>query len=108
MPVVPNAFFVHDVFTPRTIFGEGSLEHLREEAGRFGRRALVITTPGQHALGERALRLLGDHGAACHPHARMHVPRPVVDEALAAAQALRADVLVVRWAAAVLLAWLRR
>jgi len=84
--------FVHDLTTPRVVFGLGSLADLAQEAERLGlTRVLVVCTPGQTALGERATALLGDAGAGLHARARMHVPADVAAVAVAETRDRNAD-----------------
>lgn len=87
----------HFAVTPqptRVLFGSGSLERLAVEASTLGQRALVLTTPGQHDLGRRALALLGPSGAGLHAGARIHVPQATIDEASIALAASGADLLI--------------
>ncbi|KQT13916.1 maleylacetate reductase [Ramlibacter sp. Leaf400] len=78
--------------SPRVVFGAGSLARLGEEIDRLEiRRAIVLCTPGQRALGERVAALLGARAAGVFAGAVMHVPQEVVHEARAAARSLGAD-----------------
>ncbi len=84
--------FVHDLATPRVVFGAGTLAQLPEEARRLGlARALVVSTPGQAALGERVTTQLGQAAVGLHARARMHVPADVAAAAVTDARARNAD-----------------
>jgi alcohol dehydrogenase class IV len=87
--------FIHRFNPARVVFGPGTFAELEREAALLGAgRAIVISTPGQRALGERALRALGKRGAGAHAGAVMHVPRDTVVAATAAARDVRADCIV--------------
>jgi maleylacetate reductase len=67
--------FVHQAPAMRVMFGAGMLARLPDEVALLGaKRALVLCTPGQRALGERALSLLGERAAGVFAGAAMHVP----------------------------------
>ena len=84
--------FLHDQPATRTLFGEGRLAELPNEADRLGlKRLLVLSTPEQTALGGEALRLLGPRGAGLFTKARMHVPIETAEAARAEARRLDAD-----------------
>lgn len=80
--------FVHESRPSRVVFGRGRRAQLLAEMDVLGlRRALVLTTPEQVALGRQVADLLGaDRCAGVHAGAVMHVP---VDAARAAIQAAR-------------------
>ncbi len=78
-------------------FGPGSLARLPGEVDRLGcRRAFVITVPelAGGSVSSRVRELLGERLAGIFDGVRAHVPYPVVMEALAAARATGADLLV--------------
>jgi len=84
--------FVYQAAPARVIFGAGTLARLPEETERLGaRRALVLSTPGQRALAERAATLLGDRAAGVFSGAAMHVPIESAREARKLARSLGAD-----------------
>lgn len=84
--------FVYQSLPTRVVFGWGKLSALAEEIERLGaRRALILTTPEQHGLGERVAALLGDRAAGVYPHAVMHVPLEVAQAARVEAAHLDAD-----------------
>ncbi len=84
--------FVYEALPSRVIFGAGSLGSVGVEIERLGStKALVLTTPNQHALGERVAALLGDRAAGIYPLAVMHVPIAVAEAARAEAARLGAD-----------------
>lgn len=59
----------------RIVFGAGSLARLGAEVDALGaHRVLVLCTPGQRALAERAAALLGARSAGVFDGAVMHVP----------------------------------
>jgi len=84
--------FVYDALPIRVVFEAGALERLPEEVARLSlQRVLVVSTPGQQALGQRVTDLLGDRTVGLHAQARMHVPAPVAATAVHHAQETRAD-----------------
>ncbi|MBP0445529.1 maleylacetate reductase [Roseomonas sp. SSH11] len=84
--------FTHAPLPQRVVFGAESLGRLPAELDAMGlRRVLVLSTPGQRALGERVLALIGARGAGLHAEARMHVPVEVAEAASVRAAALGAD-----------------
>lgn len=84
--------FVYQALPARVIFQAGALSRLPEEVQRLGaRRALILTTPGQRQLGERAARALGSLAAGVCSAAVMHVPREAAEAARAQAEQLSAD-----------------
>ncbi len=87
--------FEHDTDASRTVFGTGTLSRVGDELGRMGgRRALVLSTPGQRALAMRVAGVLGDACAGIFDGAAAHTPVEVTDAALARAQELAADSVV--------------
>jgi alcohol dehydrogenase class IV len=84
--------FVYTSLPSRVVFGPGSLSRIGDEADRLGaRRILVLTTPEQEALGQRAAEALGERAVAVFPGAVMHVPIAVAEAARAQATRLDAD-----------------
>jgi alcohol dehydrogenase class IV len=84
--------FVYQAQAARVIFGEGTGAKLGEEAVQLGlSRALVLCTPGQTALAERASQWLGGRAVGVFDGATMHTPVSVTERALKAAQELKAD-----------------
>ena len=76
----------------RVLFGRGRVVDVADEVRRLGaRRALVLSTPGHRALGERVSALLGDLAAGVYSKATMHTPVEVTEDALATLQRLDAD-----------------
>lgn len=76
----------------RIAFGAGLLAQLPQELDRLGvSRALVLTTPGQRALGERVAALLGERSVGVYAGAVMHVPVDAAQAARDEAQRLGAD-----------------
>jgi alcohol dehydrogenase class IV len=88
--------FTYDALPIRVVFGAGTLTQLPDEVGRLGlANVLVLSTPGQHALGQRLVDLLGPLAAGLHAHAKMHVPADVAAAAVAEATRINADGIVV-------------
>ena len=84
--------FVFDTRLPRTVFGAGALRHLGREMDALGlARALVLTTPGQSALGARVAAMVGARSAGVFAEAAMHVPIETARAACDAARRLGAD-----------------
>jgi alcohol dehydrogenase class IV len=84
--------FVHQAAATRVVFGAGTLARLADEVARLGaRRALVLCTPGQRALGERAAALLGERAAGVFAGAAMHVPIETARAAREEARRIGAD-----------------
>jgi maleylacetate reductase len=86
---------VYNATPPRVVFGVGAIESIRDEVGRLGRqRALVVTTPGRAALGERVLERIGKLGTGLLPQAVSQVPIELARTAREAAQGRGADCIV--------------
>src|SRR5690348_1476187 len=84
--------FTYQPQPTRVIFGAGRIDQLAAEVARLGAsRVLVLSTPGQRALAERAAELLGDRAAGIHAGAVMHVPIEAATLARAEAARLQAD-----------------
>ena len=84
--------FRYESLPGRVVFGSGTLDRLPEEAARLHlRRVLIVGTPGQTALAERARAHLGDAAAGIFSRAAMHTPEEVTRSALDIAQKLNAD-----------------
>ena len=82
--------FVFQMRMPRVVFGAGALRQVRHEVELIGaERALVLSTPGQQALAERVVGLLGPHAAGVFGEAAMHVPVETVHAAEDAVQRRR-------------------
>lgn len=79
----------------RVRFGTGSIAHLPEEIARLGAgRVLLLTTPQQTALADRAQDLLGPIAVARFTGATMHTPVEVTEAALELVEAEGIDGLV--------------
>ncbi|MPY55660.1 maleylacetate reductase [Streptomyces spongiae] len=84
--------FTYEALPMRVVFGAGSLDRLPQEAERLHlRRLLVLSTPGQRDLAERAAALLGESCAEVFAEARMHVPAGIASKALEVARDVAAD-----------------
>jgi maleylacetate reductase len=87
--------FLYQSQASRVVFGAGSLAQLAAEVAQLGaRHVLVLCTPPQRALAERAASLLGERAAGIFDQAVMHVPVDSANAARAAASALGADAFV--------------
>ncbi len=87
--------FQFENLATRVRFGSGSLRHLREEVVRLGAgRVIVLTTPQQVSLADRAEELLGDLAVARFTDATMHTPVSVTEAALAISRQAGADGIV--------------
>ncbi|WP_327098179.1 maleylacetate reductase [Nocardia vinacea] len=84
--------FTYDALPMRVVFGSGSIEQLAAETDRLGlRRVLVLSTPEQRALADRAAGLLGKAAVGVFDSARMHVPVETVQAAESMASELQVD-----------------
>ncbi|MBT8769225.1 maleylacetate reductase [Metapseudomonas boanensis] len=84
--------FVYQGLASRVVFGWGRLDSLTEELDKLdARRALILTTPEQHHLGERVAAILDERAAGVYPEAVMHVPVEVARAAREEAARLDAD-----------------
>jgi alcohol dehydrogenase class IV len=87
--------FIYESLPGRVVFGAGSIDRLADEAERLGvTRVLVLSTPGQRVLAERAARLLGQRAAGSFAGAVMHVPAQTAAQAHVEASRLGADACV--------------
>jgi len=86
--------FIHETLPSRVVFRAGALDDLAPETSRLGSRALILSTPGQKALGEHCAGLLGTSAVAVHDKAMMHTPSDSVRAAVTRATQLDADCLV--------------
>src|SRR5580765_5641860 len=84
--------FVYDQSAIRVVFGVGRLDRLADEVLRLpGKRALVLTTPGQARLADEAARRLGTLAVGVCAKAAMHVPIETARVARDEAKRLEAD-----------------
>jgi alcohol dehydrogenase class IV len=87
--------FELDTGAVRIVFGAGTLARVGGELDRLGgRRALVLSTPGQRALAARVAAELGGAAAGTFAGAAMHTPVEVTEAALARLAAVGADSVV--------------
>ena len=87
--------FDYTALPGRVIFGSGTLARVPELLAELGgKHALVLSTPQQADVGERALALLGAAGAGLFSGATMHTPVEVTEQALAYARSIGADSVV--------------
>ena len=90
-----NGTFIYEPKPQRVIFGSSTLALLADEAARLGvSRVLVLSTPGQRALAERAAAILGARVAHIFAGAVMHTPVEVSEQAVDLAKSERADAIV--------------
>jgi maleylacetate reductase len=90
-----QAAFAYEALPYRVVFGEGTLARAADEADRLGiKRALVLTTPQQHADGSKLRSVLGHRLAAEFPEAVMHTPVAVTERALSVIEASDIDGLI--------------
>jgi len=76
----------------RVLFGVGVLDRLAGEVERLSaRRALVLASPGQRPVAERAARILGAVAAGVFSEPSLHVPIEVARAAYETAKRLEAD-----------------
>ena len=86
---------VHNATPPRVVFGPGSSAGLRDEVDRLGaRRAMIVTTPGRAALGDRFADTIGDRCVGLLPEAISQVPVELVGRGVEKAAGRGADCLV--------------
>jgi maleylacetate reductase len=84
--------FTYDALPMHVVFEAGALARLPDEAARLSlNRVLVVSTPGQQALGTRAADLLGARAVGLHAKARMHVPSAIAATAVRRAQTDNTD-----------------
>jgi maleylacetate reductase len=83
--------FVYAPPSSRVVFEPGALRRVAQEVQALGRRALVLSTPGQGAVAEQVSQLLDDRSAGVFDRARMHVPTSTVAEAEVYARQVHAD-----------------
>ena len=84
--------FTYEALPYRVVFGVGSLSQLPDEVQRLGaHKALVLCTPEQTAVAQRAADALGARGVGVYAKAVMHVPIETAQAARAEAKRLGAD-----------------
>ncbi len=87
--------FIYQTHPQRIVFRSGALAALADEADLLGaRKLLVLCTPGQRGLAERAAAVLGTRCAGIFDGAVMHVPVEQARLARSTAAALGADAMV--------------
>jgi len=84
--------FIYTGLPARVVFGDGTLARVADEVDRLDvQRALILTTPAQHALGDAVAALLGARSAGVFSGAVMHTPIEVTTEAVTVLRELGAD-----------------
>ena len=87
--------FVHDLTSPRVVFGPGTLAQVPEEADRLGARRVLLVAGGREGgPGEHLAQALGERLAGRVSEVVMHVPVTVAARAVEAARVARADLVV--------------
>jgi alcohol dehydrogenase class IV len=87
--------FVHRSVQQRVVFGAGTRQRIAEEARLAGvTRAIVVSTAGQATRANELADLLGDRCRLRFPHARMHTPVSVTEDAAALAATHQIDGIV--------------
>ncbi|WP_322044012.1 maleylacetate reductase [Paraburkholderia sp. J67] len=90
-----TASFTYDINPGRVLFGSGTLEAVAGEIARLGaKRALILSTPSQHADAQKLAAQIGPLAAGVFSEAAMHTPVAVTLKAMAAFEATRADCLI--------------
>jgi alcohol dehydrogenase class IV len=85
-PIVAERDFVYRTVQQRVVFGTGTRRRIADEARLAGiTRAIVVSTAGQAARANELAELLGDLCQLRFPHARMHTPVTVTEDAAALA-----------------------
>lgn len=87
--------FIYNALASRVVFGQGALVRLGAELARLGcERALVLSTPEQADLAQRAEAAADGRAAGIFAGARMHTPVDVTERALDVLREMKADCLV--------------
>lgn len=87
--------FIYESLPQRVVFGTGTIANVGDELNRLGlKRALVITTPGHEARGQRLVEALGALCVGHYAGAAMHTPVPVTNDAMARVRELEIDAVV--------------
>jgi maleylacetate reductase len=84
--------FIYAGLPYRVIYGSGTVSQLGVELDRLGaRRALVLSTPEQHAAAEELATSIGARAAGVFARAAMHTPVQVTESALELIRSSGAD-----------------
>ena len=87
--------FIHELATPRVVFGRGSLARVPAEVERLGgRRVLLIGNPGRVGMQRIRSGALGSRVVGTIDQVHEHVPVGEAEEAAAAALSLDVDLLL--------------
>ncbi|KAF5383254.1 hypothetical protein D9615_004906 [Tricholomella constricta] len=87
--------FIYNALPARVVFGSGTQAQVTQELKNLGCcKALVLTTPQQVDQGHVVEDLLGDLCVGLYTRATMHTPTHITDDAVKAAQELKADCIV--------------
>lgn len=87
--------FIYSALPLRVVFGNGTLNHLVDEAELLGlSRILVLSTPQQNASAEAVAQMLGPSSVGVYSGATMHTPVDVTHAAMAEVMRLEVDGLV--------------
>jgi maleylacetate reductase len=86
---------VHNATPPRIVFGPGSSASLGDEVDRLGaQRAMIVTTPGRAAMGDKFAAVISDRCVGLWPEAVSQVPVELVGRAVEKATGHGADCLI--------------
>jgi alcohol dehydrogenase class IV len=86
---------VHNATPPRIVFGPGSSAALGDEVARLGRRrAMIVTTAGRAAMGDRFATAISDRCVGLLPEAISQVPVELVRRGVEKAAGRGADCLI--------------
>jgi len=87
--------FSYNALPTRVVFGTGTIKQVPAELARLGcNRALVVSTPEQHALASHIASLLGAFRAGTFTGAAMHTPVEVTSAALQQVREHAADAVI--------------
>ena len=87
--------FVYTALPVKVVFGFGTLARLADEVRELGcRRAIVLSTRPQEAMGSALAQKLGEISAGFFAGATMHTPVEVTERALEAVRSARADCII--------------
>lgn len=87
--------FIYTAQPVRVVFGVDAWSALKTEVALLGaQKVLVLCTPRQRALAERASESLAEYSVGIYDQAVMHVPAATVNDALSAVRESAADCVV--------------
>jgi maleylacetate reductase len=87
--------FIHEIATPRVVFGRGSVARVSEEVDRIGaQRVLLIGNPGRAGIQRMLAGTVQPHVVGIVDRVQEHVPVQVAERAAQQAASLDADLLL--------------